>query len=146
MVEKEVVERWEKLGFLDGFENDKELLANNYENMALYNIHNSTETWEKEYENGVFETIIFAIIRRINAEVEMELDPKMLRKYVFKTKYEDIKPLLSDNADRKEIEKLLRGDELWSVFARCNFRSNIDTEAYVCAALSEYIIKLLKEK
>ena len=89
---EEIIERWNELGFLDGFPEDKkEVLAMNYENMARYLIYNNEDNVEDS-----FSTIIFPVIRKITSVVPIKFDSRMLVKYILGITIEDLEQYVSD--------------------------------------------------
>jgi hypothetical protein len=79
-------EKWSKLGFLEGIDNDdhKEALANSYEAMAKYLI--PLEEDSIPHLNAIASTI-FPVLRRSLCEVnyEFEPDPEKLTKFISDT-------------------------------------------------------------
>lgn len=139
---EEIVKRWGELGFLEGFPDDKkETLARNYENMAHYLIYD-----DKENTKESFQMVIFPILRRITFEIPIIFDCRMLVKYLLNVKTEDIQnyvhndviEYLEKNKDKEVWETYFKSEEITRV-------NNIDLEAEICAALSEYIIHKLKK-
>lgn len=138
---EEIIERWDKLGFLDGFPEDKkEVLAINYENMAHYLIYNDEDNVEDS-----FSTIIFPIIRRITSKIPIKFDSRMLVKYILGITIENVEQYVSETV-RKYL-KQNKNKVIWDVYFMGDeipCINNIDIEAEICAALSMYLIDKLK--
>lgn len=138
---EEIIERWNELGFLDGFPEDKkEVLAMNYENMARYLIYNNEDNVEDS-----FSTIIFPVIRKITSVIPIKFDSRMLVKYILGITIEDLEQYVSDTI--KEYLKQNENKNMWTSYFMQDeviYVDGIDLEAEICAAFSEYLIDKLK--
>lgn len=138
---EEIIERWDKLGFLDGFPEDKkEVLAMNYENMARYLIYNNEDNVEDS-----FSTIIFPVIRKITSVIPIKFDSRMLVKYILGITIEDLEQYVSDTI--KEYLKQNENKNMWTSYFMQDeviYVDGIDLEAEICTAFSEYLIDKLK--
>lgn len=138
---EEIIERWDKLGFLDGFPEDKkEVLAMNYENMARYLIYNNEDNVEDS-----FSTIIFPVIRKITSVIPIKFDSRMLVKYILGITIEDLEQYVSDTI--KEYLKQNENKNMWTSYFMQDeviYVDGIDLEAEICVAFSEYLIDKLK--
>lgn len=143
---EEIVDKWRRIGFLDGFPEKKmEILANNYENMAKYLIYDGDNN-----TNGFLSTIIFPIIRRVTSEVPIIFDCRMFLKYIINIKSEDINEYLSDKM-KNFIESYEKNGKIKDLFTSFDDpfvfggEIEIDLEAELCASLSDYLINILKK-
>lgn len=163
-----IVERWEKLGFLEGFpEEHKEILAVNYENMARYLVYE----YEDDMECLHLDTIMFPLVRRTTSKVPIKMDARMLVYYTKNATYDDIKPFISETESKGFIKfKEEMGDfnkPCLSFFYKTNEEDvfsngekigtqipygkisekydNADIEAELCALISEYIVNKMRK-
>lgn len=101
---KEYLDRWEKLGFLQGFPEDrKEELAFAFEQLAVFLIFCEDDQTDRlfdkdEYGNRPFETIGFPMIRRVIGNLEPNVfDFQKFLKYCKIFNVNDIIKLLKTN-------------------------------------------------
>jgi hypothetical protein len=118
-----VLERWEKLGFIDGldYETRKEV-AYNYEALAQYLIF--SEGGEKFLEMPSFEEICFPIVRRVIDR----LDHYTFNFWKF-----------------LEYCKELDFADMDSKLSKVDFMYHIDYQAELCWIVSEIIIEMFKD-
>lgn len=131
---KEIVEKWDALGYLNGIPEDKrEILAINFENMGHYLIYDNEDD-----TNECFEAIIFNVIRKLASEVPIKFDCRMLTKYVLNSKCKDVQKYVNN-----DVEKIIEQNKDRGIFDLLN-KEKIDLESEICTALSEYLIDKLK--
>ena len=101
---KNYLDRWDKLGFLQGFLDDrKEELAFAFEQLAIFLVYCESDQTDKlfdkdEYGNCTFETLGFPMIRKIVGELEPnEFDFQKFLEYCKIFNVNDIIKLLTDN-------------------------------------------------
>lgn len=143
---EKMIETWSELGFLDGCPDEKKgVLTRNYENMLHYLVYDN-ECEEKE----IFNTSILSVLRRITLEMPIVFDCRMLVRYLFNTKTEDLMDYFISDRAKDYFEKNKDKDILKTFF----FGNKIEKgeewkdnglEDELCVALSEYIIHKLKK-
>ena len=130
---KDYLDRWDKLGFLQGFPNDrKEELAFAYEQLAIFLIYCESDQTDRLFErndNGynAFETIGFPMTRRIIGNLEpnefdfqkylkycKELNPKDVMDYV-----EKLNPIVNPDLHAEHRRKYFDMDAEAEAVAWC---------------------------
>ncbi|MBP5723041.1 MAG: hypothetical protein J6X18_05645 [Bacteroidales bacterium] len=132
----DVVNRWERLGLLEGLETGvKEECAVCFERMAMYLIY------EKNPENcdWIFETVVFPIIRRV-LDGSPALYPKGIGSFNGKFNPKEIEEFYYDNLDKVKEEVIELAKE------KGKGLEDLDFEAEWTALMSNKLIEKYKEE
>lgn len=130
---KDYLDRWNKLGFLQGFPDDrKEELAFAYEQLAIFLVYCESDQTDKlfdkdEYGNRPFVTISFPMVRRVLGNLELnvfdfqkflkyckELNPKDVMDYV-----EELNPIVNPDLHSRHRRKYFDMDAEAEAVAWC---------------------------